>query len=74
MCIIISPSLHIYFTTFDMIFEIHTDIHVKSTPLPINPVKQYTKFNGEGHVAFVVKISLHTPFCGGCGKCSFEKN
>ena len=33
----------------------NTDIHVKSDPLPINPVK------GGGHVSLVVKISLHTP-------------
>ena len=41
----------------------NTDIHVKSDPLPINPVKQYTQFKvlGGGHVSLVVKISLHTP-------------
>ena len=49
-------------------------MHVKSAPLPINPVKQYTKFKVAGrHVSLVVKILLHTPFCGGCGKYSFEK-
>ena len=42
------------------------------SPLPINPVKHYTKFKVEGNVSLVVKISLHTPFCEGCGKCSFE--
>ena len=42
--------------------------------IPINPVKQYTRFKVYmGHVSLVVKISLYTPFCGGCGKCSFEK-
>ena len=52
----------------------HTDKHVKSAPPPhINPVKQYTKFKVGGHFSFVVKISLHTPFCGCCGKCSIEK-
>ena len=30
------------FLTYD--FEIHTDIHLKSAPFSINPVKQYTKF------------------------------
>ena len=35
----------------------NTDIHVKSDPLPINPVKQYTQFK----VQKEVKISLHTP-------------
>ena len=39
----------------------NTDIHVKSDPLPINPVKQYTQFKG-GHVSLVVKIPLHTSF------------
>ena len=54
---------------------IYTHVHVKSAPLPINPVKQYIQFKvGGGHVSLVVKISLHTPFCGGCGKRSFEKN
>ena len=50
MCIIIyRRSLHVYFTTFDMILKfILTDmfvhVHVTLTPLPINPVKQYTEF------------------------------
>ena len=41
----------------------NTDIHVKSDPLTINPVKQYTQFKvkGGGHVSLVVNISLHTP-------------
>ena len=43
---------------------------INSAPLHINPVKQYTKFKVGGHVSLVVKISLHTPFCGCCGKCS----
>ena len=46
----------------------------KSAPLHINPVKQYTKFKVGEHVSLVVKISLHTPFCGCCGKCSIKKN
>ena len=54
-----------------------TDKYVKLPPPPlhINHVKQYTKFNGGGggHVSLVVKISLHTPFCGCCGKCSIKK-
>ena len=25
------------------------------------------------YVSLVVKISLHTPFCGCCGKCSIER-
>ena len=51
-----------------------TDKHVKSAPpLHINPVKQYIKFNVAGHVSLVVKISLNTPFCGCCGKCSIEQ-
>ena len=46
----------------------NTDIHVKSDPLPINPVKQYTQFKvGGGHVSLVVKISLHTPSVGVVG-------
>ena len=47
-------------------------MHVKSAPLPINPVKQYTKFKVFKVVSLVVKILLHTPFCGGCWKYSFE--
>ena len=43
------------------------------SPLHINPVKQYTQFKEGGHVSLVVKTSLHTPFCGCCGKCSMEK-
>ena len=45
----------------------NTDIHVKSDPFLINPVKQYTQFKVEGHVSLVVKISLHTPFVGVVG-------
>ena len=46
----------------------NTDIHVKSDPLPINPVKQYIQFKvGGGHVSLVVKISLHTPSVGVVG-------
>ena len=38
----------------------NTDIHVKSDPLPINPVKQYTHFKVGGMFrSLVVKISLH---------------
>ena len=41
------------------------DLHVKSDPLPINPVKQHTQFKvGGGHVSLVMKISLHTPSVG----------
>ena len=70
----ISRSLHVYFTTFDMILKYILTYTCKISP-PINPVKQYTNFKVRpGHVSLVVKISLHTPFCGGCGKCSFEKN
>ena len=44
---------------------------VKSAPpLHINPVKQYTKFKVGGHVSFVVKISLHTPFCVKHNSCT----
>ena len=49
-------------------------MHVKSAPLPINPVKQYTKFKVGGPVSLVVKILLRTPSCEGFGKYSFEKN
>ena len=46
----------------------NTGIHVKSVPLPINPVKQYTQFKvGGGHVSLVVNISLHTPSVGVVG-------
>ena len=45
---------------------------VKSATLHTNLVKQYTKFKVGGHVFLVVKILLHTPFCGCCGKCSIE--
>ena len=48
--------------------HILTTYKVIPPPLHINPVKQYTKFKVEGHVSLVVKISLHTPFCGCCGK------
>ena len=50
MCVIISRSLHVdlYFTTFDMILKyILTKRHTcKINPpiIPINLVKQYTKF------------------------------
>ena len=58
----------------------NTDIHVKSDPLPISPVKQYTQFKvggGGGHVSLVVKISLHTPSVGVVGNILrnlFEKD
>ena len=45
----------------------NTNIHVKSDPLPINPVKQYTQLKVGGHVSLVVKISLHTPSEGVVG-------
>ena len=45
----------------------NTDIHVKSDPLPINPVKQYTQFKVGGMFVLVVKISLHTPSVGVVG-------
>ena len=45
----------------------NTYTHVKSDPLPINPVKQYTQFKVGGHVSLVVKISLHTPSVGVVG-------
>ena len=45
----------------------------KSASLHINPVKQYTNFKVGEHVSLVVKISLHTPLCGCCGKCSIKK-
>ena len=56
----------------------NTYTHVKSDPLPINPVKQYTQFKvggGGGHVSLVVKISLHTPSVGvvGNGPSNFFK-
>ena len=62
-----------YFTTCFHGFGIlrHVDpfvrmlhIYVKSAPLPINPVKYYILFKVETYVSLVVKIVLHTPFCG----------
>ena len=32
------------FCDFRHDFETHTDMHLRSAPLPINPVKQYTTF------------------------------
>ena len=49
----------------------NTDIHVKSDPLPINPVKQYTQFK-VGACFFSGENFIAHFFCGGCGKCSFE--
>ena len=40
----------------------NTDVHVKSDPLPINPVKQYTQFKVGACFVIVVKISSRTPF------------
>ena len=40
----------------------NTDIDVKSDPLPINPVKQYTQFKVGG-----MFLSLHTPSVGVVG-------
>ena len=49
MCVIISCSLHVYFTTFDMILKYILTYSMptcKISPpiIPINSVKQYTKF------------------------------
>ena len=46
MCVIISRSLHVYFTTFDVILKYILTYTCKISPpiIPINPVKQYTKF------------------------------
>ena len=49
----------------------NTDIHVKSDPLPINPVEQYTQFK-VGACFFSGENFIAHSFCGGCGKCSFE--
>ena len=57
-----------------MIFNPHTDKHVESAPCTsYKSCQKYTKFKVRGHVSLVVKISLHTPFCECCGKCSIEK-
>ena len=57
-----------------MILKIHADIHAKSVPLPINHVKQYTKFK-VGDSFFSCENFIAHSFLGGgggCGKCSFE--
>ena len=75
MCIIILSNLHVYFTTFDMILK-YILTYMKNQPShnSYKSCKTIYTIQGEGHVSLVVKISLYTPFCGGCGKCSFEKN
>ena len=52
----------------------NTDTHVKSDPIPINPVKQYTQFKvgGGGAGFFSGENFIAHSFCGGCGKWSFE--
>ena len=49
----------------------NTDIHVKSDPLPITPVKQYTQFK-VGACFFIGENFIAHSYCEGCGKCSFE--
>ena len=49
----------------------NTDIHVKSDPLPINPVKEYTQFKVGGMFLYGENFIAHS-FNEVCGKCSFE--
>ena len=58
--------------TFDMMYETHTDIHVKSAPLPINPTKYYILFK-VGTCFFSCKNCVAHPFLWGCGKCFIKK-
>ena len=62
MCVFISRSLHAYFTTFDVILKyILTYNHTcKNSPpiIPINPVKQYTKFKMRDMFLFLLSVGV----------------
>ena len=55
-----------------MMYETHNDIHVKSAPLPINPVKYYILFK-VGTCFFSCKNCVAHPFLWGCGKRFIKK-